>query len=525
MSQGFDHTDGDARLYSLTQAEQIPVDGESLTAFVGPAPRGPVDYAVSVDNVQTFDKIFGVPDYHCRMGFAIRQFFANGGQRAVVVRVSSSREYNVIPLRAGDDELLLEARNPGALEFLRASVDYDAIPSDEDRRFNIVIQRLRSPDSAWIDEQEYFRGVTVNPESRDFIGKILSQSMLVRLKGKPPATRPDLTIRPGSVKESGYIAALTSLARSPAPSDYDLVGCSEAGTGLTALDRINDIAYVCLISGAADAVIGPVAMFAADSFCRTRQALLVVDPPERWHTIDDVIADQQHSDFASPNVLTWFPCVQLRGSGGERTPTSAAGAVAAALAEAQRTRGIEHLHNEPYTMLRGGLRLATEVQAEDCRKLARVGISTLARRSALHLQLRGNVTQSRHANLVGGCDDLTLRSEALFIMRRIRLGTRWVTGNESTPRLWRELREQLTEFMTALHEGGMLAGAGGEESWFIRCDQDTNRGLVPRKGTVGFVVGIALRKPGEYLCLRFQQSPSVCCITELGWQTDLALAI
>ncbi|MBT8421541.1 MAG: hypothetical protein HKN56_03985 [Gammaproteobacteria bacterium] len=525
MSQGFDHTEGDAGLRSLTQAEQIPVDGESLTAFVGPAPRGPVDHAVSVNDVETFDKVFGLPDYHCRMGLAIRQFFANGGRSAVVVRVSSNREHNIITLPAGDSALVLEARNPGPLEFLRASIDYDSIPSDEERRFNIVIQRLRAPDSAWIDEQEYFRNVTVNPESRDYIGKVLSQSPHVRVIGKPPAKRPDLTIRPGSVKESGYVAALTGLTRSPAPTDYDLIGCSESGTGLAALETVQDIAHVCLISGAPQAALGPVAMFAADSFCRTRQALLVVDPPERWQTAEDAIADQRRSEFASPNVLTWFPCVQLRSASGDRSPASATGAVAAALAERQRNRGVEHLYDEPYTMLRGGLRLATEVSADDSKRLARVGISTLARRSALHVQLRGNVTQSRHANLIGGGDDLMLRSEALFILRRIRLGTRWVTGNESTPRLWRELHEQLAEFMTALHEAGLLAGAGGEESWFVRCDHDTNRGLVPRKGAVGFVVGMALRKPGQYLTVRFQQSPSVCCITELGWQTDLALAM
>ena len=60
-----------------------------------------------MDTVDAFEKLFGLPDYHCRMGLAIRQFFANGGRRAVVVRVSSSREHNLIRLRAGDDELLL----------------------------------------------------------------------------------------------------------------------------------------------------------------------------------------------------------------------------------------------------------------------------------------------------------------------------------------------------------------------------------------------------------------------------------
>jgi len=165
------------------------------------------------------------------------------------------------------------------------------------------------------------------------------------------------------------------------------------------------------------------------------------------------------------------------------------------------------------------------VTPEQRQRLLRAGINTLARRSALHLQLLGSITQSRHANVAGGSDDLTLRSEVLFIMRRLRLGTRWVAFNESGPRVWRELREQLAEFMASLHEQGMLAGAGGDQSWFIKCDHDTNRGLVPHQGTVGFVVGFALRKPGEYLGLRIQQSPTICCITELGWQADLALAI
>lgn len=525
MPQEFDQSFSDDQLYGLSRAEQIPADGDSLTAFVGPAPRGPVDHPVRIDSSEAFDKLFGVPEFHCRMGSAIRQFFANGGRRAVVVRVCSGRERNRILLRAGDDYLALEARNPGPLEFLRASIDYDSIPADEVQSFNIVVQRLRSADSAWIDEQEYFRGVSVDPDSRDYVGKILAQSSLARMIGRAPQERPELTIRPGSVKESGYVSAVTINTDNTPPTDYDLIGCSEARTGLGALEQVRDIAHLCLISGAPDAAIGPVAMLAADTWCRARQALLIIDPPERWHSPADAIADQQRSCFASSNVLTWYPPVQLRSENGSKTPASATGAVAAALVETQRTWGMDRVYDEPYLMPRGRLRLAGEVKLEDSQRLARAGINTLVQRRALHLQLCGNVTQSRHANIIGGCDDLTLRCEALFIMRRIRLGTRWVSSSDGGPRVWRELREQLEEFFAALHERGILAGDGGSGSWFIKCDHDTNRGVVPSKGNVVFVVGLALRQPRNYLGLRFQQSPSVCSITELGWHADLAMAI
>ena len=63
-----------------SRGQPILVDGDSVTAFVSPAPRGPVDRAVSVSSPEEFQKIFGVPDYHCRLEFAVRQFLPTAGQ-------------------------------------------------------------------------------------------------------------------------------------------------------------------------------------------------------------------------------------------------------------------------------------------------------------------------------------------------------------------------------------------------------------------------------------------------------------
>lgn len=510
---------------SPSRAEPIFVDGESITAFVGPAFRGPVDRAVPVNCVEDFEKHFGMPDFHCRMKFAVRQFFVNGGCKAVVVRVSGTTDRARIHLPGLAGELLLEARNPGPLEFLRASVDYDGIAADDEDSFNIIVQRLRGAESAWIDEQEYYRAVTIDPDSRDFIGKILTQSELVRLATKAPAARPEQTIKALSAKEAGYIVALTEQVGSAAPSDYDLIGSAVPGTGLGALETVRDIAHVCLISGASDAALGPVVMHAADRFCRAHQALLIVDPPGHWQRVEDVLRDQQRSDFTSPNAVTWFPCARVRSVGGESILTSATGAIAAALAEMYRTRNVERLHADAFTMLRGNLRLDTRIDAEDAQRLCRVGVNILSQRSALHLQLCGRVTQARHTNVVSGSELLDVRSEALFILRRLREGTRWTASRASGPHVWRELYEQIEAFMEGLDKRALFVPSGNQPGWIARADAETNSGLVLNGSSTSFIVAFALRESGKFLRFRFVQSPEGCRITELGRRSGLALAV
>ena len=100
----------------LSRGQPIPVDGDSVTAFVGPTPRGPVDRPVAVASADEFSRIFDVPGNTCRLGQILRDFFAAGGTNAVIVRISgtSERARMYLPGPAGD--LVLEARNPGAAE-------------------------------------------------------------------------------------------------------------------------------------------------------------------------------------------------------------------------------------------------------------------------------------------------------------------------------------------------------------------------------------------------------------------------
>ena len=60
----------------------------SITAFVGWAPKGPVNQATLVLSFSDFQNQFGGLNSQSYLGYAVNQFFANGGQQAYIVRIT-----------------------------------------------------------------------------------------------------------------------------------------------------------------------------------------------------------------------------------------------------------------------------------------------------------------------------------------------------------------------------------------------------------------------------------------------------
>lgn len=59
----------------------------SITAFIGRALRGPVNEPKTINNYGDFERIFGGLWKESTLGFAVRDFFLNGGSQAIVVRI------------------------------------------------------------------------------------------------------------------------------------------------------------------------------------------------------------------------------------------------------------------------------------------------------------------------------------------------------------------------------------------------------------------------------------------------------
>jgi phage tail sheath protein FI len=59
----------------------------SITAFIGRAARGPVDSPVTINSYSDFERTFGGLWLGSSLGYAVRDFYRNGGSRAIVVRL------------------------------------------------------------------------------------------------------------------------------------------------------------------------------------------------------------------------------------------------------------------------------------------------------------------------------------------------------------------------------------------------------------------------------------------------------
>src|ERR1043166_9402154 len=59
----------------------------SITAFIGRAFRGPTDDPVTINSYSDFERIFGGLWVESTLGYAVRDFYLNGGSQAIIVRL------------------------------------------------------------------------------------------------------------------------------------------------------------------------------------------------------------------------------------------------------------------------------------------------------------------------------------------------------------------------------------------------------------------------------------------------------
>ncbi len=110
----------------------------SITAFIGRTRRGPVDEPIRIQNFPEFERRFGGLWVESMFGYAVYQFFLNGGTDAIIVRVHNSAVAATVTLPGS---LNLIAANPGIWgESLRVRVDHNTRPLEPGEAADIIIR-------------------------------------------------------------------------------------------------------------------------------------------------------------------------------------------------------------------------------------------------------------------------------------------------------------------------------------------------------------------------------------------------
>jgi phage tail sheath protein FI len=119
----------------------------SITAFLGRVLRGPSSERTTVNSFGDFGRGFGGLSSSCSLGYAVRDFFLNGGTTAIIVRLQKGAKTAQIPLPTGaaapNDFLTLVAASEGTWgNDLSVTVDFKTKDTADADLFNLTISEI-----------------------------------------------------------------------------------------------------------------------------------------------------------------------------------------------------------------------------------------------------------------------------------------------------------------------------------------------------------------------------------------------
>jgi hypothetical protein len=173
----------------------------SIAAFIGYTNVGPVDEAVMVESCTGFESLFGgmIPGVY--MGYAVYQFFQNGGTRAYIVRLCDQSVGHAATALASIGGLTIYANNPGSWgnNIAVAITGINTVNS----AFNLQVYELTGSGSLSMVES-YFN-LSIYPSNASYAVRIVNNdsNYIAFAPIVPPSPPPTLTLPSSSAAYEG----------------------------------------------------------------------------------------------------------------------------------------------------------------------------------------------------------------------------------------------------------------------------------------------------------------------------------
>ncbi|MBW3591354.1 MAG: phage tail protein [Actinobacteria bacterium] len=236
----------------------------SATAFLGYFHRGPLNTPLRCFNLGDFEREFGGLHSEDEAGYAIQQFFLNGGSEAWVVRVAGgdpAASEVTLQDEAGSPTLRVFAGrrfrgnsvpDPGTWgDALRIEVDYDTVDPSDAELFNMVVSEVAVRDGRrTVLRSESYVNVSIDPDSPSYVvEKVNEDSKLIQVERVNGAARPAQTGTTGiAIADATPFSNATQLSVSVTTSD------GASGPFDLTLDELPDPGDAVTIVGAAPAI-------------------------------------------------------------------------------------------------------------------------------------------------------------------------------------------------------------------------------------------------------------------------------
>ena len=537
----------------------------SITAFIGRARRGETNKATTINSFGDFERIFGGLWLHSQLGFAVRDFYLNGGSQAIIVRLyhaeeGGSAKPSKSKISAGG--AVLEAASEGAWGVnLRAIVDMDGLTDEVATSLGVTkadLFNLTVRDAGSGGTSERFINLTVKESARRVDRLLKAESKLVRWDGSiDPTSLPTITEDSDAVTKAEKALADAKKALNAkliadptqdvaaekaeittAKTDLDAANTAMAdavsdGLHLTAIDFLPSngetekkgiysleqadlFNLLCIppyrTNDSINFNVETTLIAAATAYCEKRRAMYLIDAPSDWNSKEKAkeVFTATSDDFPgvrSKNAALFFPRVKQPNPLREERIEEFApcGAVAGIFARTDTQRGVWKAPAGLEATLVGIPQLEVNLTDAENGELNPLGINCLRAFPVTGRVVWGSRTLRGADQLADEWKYIPVRRTALFIEESLYRGTQWVVFEPNDEPLWAQIRLNVGAFMHNLFRQGAFQGTTPREAYFVKCDKETTTQTDINLGIVNIVVGFAPLKPAEFVIIKLQQ--------------------
>ncbi len=498
----------------------------SITAFLGRAQRGPVDSdkeaPVTINSFGDFERIFGGIWAESTLGFAVRDFYQNGGSQALIVRLfhplGGTNDFASLDVNS----LGLRAANQGSwANTLRARIDHSTRPLEDGTpdldTFNLSVRDGET------GQVEIFRNVSIVTDHLRRIDKVLeNESKLARIDGALPGARPGAHPDPlagedvwgdNAIATNSAVVAAGQASDGDALDEADFNGAGKESNkeGLFALAKADLFNLLCIpgyVDTGAGFDVDPGLTTSAAAYCEARRAMLLVDPPSGWLDKDQAKAGLAAGiGTTSKNAALFFPRLRQPNPthDGQKEDFAPCGAVAGVFARTDAQRGVWKAPAGLEATLVGVPELSVKLNDAENGELNPLGINCLRSMPASGRIIWGARTLQGDDRLASEWKYIPVRRTALFLEESLYRGTQWVVFEPNDEPLWAQIRLNLGAFMQSLFRQGAFQGKTPKEAYLVKCDSETTTQDDINRGVVNILVGFAPLKPAEFVIIKIQQ--------------------
>ena len=494
----------------------------SIAAFIGWSNQGPVGAPIMVESWPQYQAIFGgmIPGNY--LGYAVYQFFLNGGSQAYIVRLVWTDA-----VAASNDivGLQLYASNPGAWAN-RLNVVVSNVNTTK-HTFNLQVTKVNGAQAQTLESYTNLSSLSTSPQ---FAVTVINSDSSYITFTPPSGTAPTsitlpsgstpaatLTTPAGTTLNGGTSLTTGFDGTQLIPSSSDTGGDFETQlTGVDGYQLLSNIPIfnlLCVPGETSTSVLGNL-----EQFCHQNRAFLIIDSPQTSASVLTAVSAQSTGPVDSSstsltsgqytsNSAFYFPWVLAPDPQVGYRPAlfPPCGFVAGIYASTDASRGVWKAPAGIHASLTGALGLQYVLTDMQNGALNEVGVNCLRQ-----FHTYGDVVWG--ARTMAGADAagsdwkyIPIRRLALFIESSLYEGTQWAVFEPNAEPLWGQVRMSIGSFMQGLFLQGAFAGITPHQAYFVKCDRDNNPDSSVSMGILNITVGFAPLYPAEFVVIEIQQ--------------------